>query len=929
LIRCAGYIATAALQHRGKLGLTDDLAKKIIRGYVQSLLDADLFEAAAILLWGPGAFDWRPESCRRVWEGLMGTDKLLVQGAGSMGKCLALGTPVIMADGSVQAIETVRVGDEVMGPDSKPRRVVETHFGISPMYRVQQDRGDAYTVTDDHILTLVCCADKLNGDGKTVSSSYTRGRVIDMSVQDYLASSEQFRKYYKGLFTGVQFPAQSVPVDPYVFGLWLGDGSATGDALNLTTQNEPIARERTSYWEGQGYTVRVATKAGNRASTYIVRKHTLKAIMGFALDGGKQVPECYKLNSKEVRAQVLAGFIDTDGYVAGSGYGFTQKSKAVTDGIVFIARSLGLTATVAQCRKQCVNNGAWGDYYRVHISGDCTVIPSRIKPATKRGRRPCLGQKLTIKPAGKQAYYGFTLDGDHRFLLGDFTVTHNSYGAAAWFYLDWYRDPDWTCIKVVSLTAAHATRNIFASIKTFHRTALVRLGGPENDLATSIQSTTDSKQGIHLVAIPKGESGHGSLRGFHPSPRFGPAHPRWGKISRTHIVLDEAEEVPDGVWAGVMNCLTAADSSTPGRIKVFAASNPRDRTSQFGQRCEPKFGWGSIEMEQDRDWVSRDGWQVIRLDAADCENVLKRRLVYHGLQTYEGFMAYVSKGRTAEAATMARGWFPDEGIAMSIITPAMMDNAMGVVRFIGPVVPLAAFDLALEGVDQVLCSYGRFGLSDGWTDRSGKFHEFKRPRTMLQLDSQMPFPKAATLEQAHAIVRFCKQMKISPRWLCVDRTGNGAGIHDLLCSLFGSEVMGLNYSWAATETPVMGDDSQKANELYNGLVTELLFALGKYLEFEWLKISPGFRNEELTKQAISRRYIQKGKGLVRVESKKDYIKRTRLGSPDALDSLSMMVHLMRQRGGNVATMSEKKPEPIEKGLVSLVDSTDSFVDFSD
>jgi hypothetical protein len=113
------------------------------------------------------------------------------------------------------------------------------------------------------------------------------------------------------------------------------------------------------------------------------------------------------------------------------------------------------------------------------------------------------------------------------------------------------------------------------------------------------------------------------------------------------------------------------------------------------------------------------------------------------------------------------------------------------------------------------------------------------------------------------------------------------------------------------------------------LVTELLFALGKYLEFEWLKISPGFRNDELTKQAISRRYMQKGKGLVRVESKKDYIKRTRLGSPDALDSLSMLVHLLRQRGGNVATMTEQRPEPPGKELVSVVDGAPIFVDFSE
>ena len=43
----------------------------------------------------------------------------------------------------------------------------------------------------------------------------------------------------------------------------------------------------------------------------------------------------------------------------------------------------------------------------------------------------------------------------------------------------------------------------------------------------------------------------------------------------------------------------------------------------------------------------------------------------------------------------------------------------------------------------------------------------------------------------------------------------------------------------------------------------------------------------------------------------------------------MLVHLLRQRGGNVATMTEKKPEVEGKPLTSLVDSAVSFVDFSE
>jgi len=174
-------------------------------------------------------------------------------------------------------------------------------------------------------------------------------------------------------------------------------------------------------------------------------------------------------------------------------------------------------------------------------------------------------------------------------------------------------------------------------------------------------------------------------------------------------------------------------------------------------------------------------------------------------------------------------------------------------------------------------------------------------------------------------------MKIAPNWLCVDRTGNGAGIHDSLKTIFGSEVMGVNYSWAATDTHILGDDSQKASELYNGVVTELLFGLSKYLEFEYLKISPGFRNDSLVRQAIGRRYMQKGKGMVRVESKKDYVKRTRQGSPDELDSLSLLVFLMRQRAGSIATMVDDKketPRLMDRGMKSIVDKFD-FIDFSE
>jgi len=932
IVYAAKHIILNAASVKGKVELDIPKAKEVVQNYVQTLLDADQFEAAATILWGPNVYDWRPMSSQNTWRCLFEQDKLLIQGAGAMGKCLLKGTQVIMSDGTLNNVENVKIGDKVMGPDGKPRNVVDLHSGISPMYRIDQERGESYTVTDDHILTLVCTENKKNGDKKTISSNYTKGKMIDIGLQEYLKSSKQFKNLYKGVSCGVDFDLKEIAMEPYVFGLWLGDGNGKGDRLGLTTMDDVTRDSWISYWENLGGKIVKTDQPNNKSSVYFVNGiGTIKKVMSFALkDNEKTIPDCYKLNSRDVRLNVLAGFIDADGYAAGPGYGYIQKNKDIAYSIAFIARSLGLDVTVKQCRKRCVNNGVWGTYYRGHISGDCSIIPCRLKKCEKRKVKVPIGKKITVTPVGDGEYYGFVLDGDKRFLLSDFTITHNTFGAAAWFLLDWMRDPHYTCIKVVSLTAEHAQRNVFAAIKKFYTTALVRpeFEGSET-LVKSIQANNDSKNGIHLVAVPRGDSGTGTLRGFHPSPRSGKSHPKWGRMSRTHVVLDEAEEVPAGVWEGLQNILSAADTEgAKGRIKIFGASNPKDRTSEFGKRCEPVAGWGSIDCEDDLEWKSRDAWHVLRLDAAKCENVIEKKIAFPGLQTYEGFQAYESKGKTAEYYTMARGWFPQEGVSMSIITPSMMDNAMGITRFVGPVVPLCALDLALEGNDQVICSYGRFGLSDGYTPMSGKFVEYKNPKVVLQLDSQIPFPKAATLEQSTNIIRFCKQMRIAPNWVCVDRTGNGAGIHDSLKTVWG-DVLGVNYSTAATETHILGDDSLPASQLYSGVVTELIFGLAKYLEFEYLKISPGFRSEELVRQATARRYKQKGQGLVRVESKGDYCKRTRQHSPDALDSLSLLVFLLRQRGGAIATMNDAKPELPQRTKALQGIEKMEYVDFSE
>lgn len=529
-----------------------------------------------------------------------------------------------------------------------------------------------------------------------------------------------------------------------------------------------------------------------------------------------------------------------------------------------------------------------------------------------------------------------------------------SYSGGGWFFLDFYRDPEWTSLKVLSSTMKHAKTNIFAHMQHLARSACFDLGLKVQ--AESIRASEDERHGISLETIPQGDEGKGRLRGFHPIPRTGPAHPNFGKMSRVYVLLDEAEAIPGGVWEDIDNLMLSESSDNPGHVKLFAASNPKDRMSKFGQRCEPKGGWDSITIDESREWDGKLGWHVLRLDGALCENVVQREVVYPGMQTYEGFMRYAANGGDTTAAyyTMARGWFPIQGLAMNAIPEDVVRGAVGRFRFIGPVRHCVSFDLAFEGGDNVIATVGRFGLADGWWDKDGKFWFFRdRSRwedaeedggkvpvgsetslglshRAIQLEQQIVFPKERSLELAKSIIRFCKNLHIPADLIIVDRTGNGTGTYHNIQSLYGMNAVGLHYGEAASDSPIFEDEPELASELYDGLVSELVFCLGRYMEFQYLKLSPTFSHDQLISECSQRRFRQVGR-LVRVEPKKEYMKRTQQGSPDHMDSASMLVHLVRMKGEVAPAMlpGAMRPEASDRELMrhSVVDALEQ-IDFS-
>lgn len=63
-------------------------------------------------------------------------------------------TPVLMADGSIRAVQLIKDGDIVMGPDSRPRLVSNVTQGVGRLFKVTPTKGESWVCNENHVLTV-------------------------------------------------------------------------------------------------------------------------------------------------------------------------------------------------------------------------------------------------------------------------------------------------------------------------------------------------------------------------------------------------------------------------------------------------------------------------------------------------------------------------------------------------------------------------------------------------------------------------------------------------------------------------------------------------------------------------------------------------------------------------------------------------------
>ena len=370
-------------------------------------------------------------------------DVVLFAGGAQASKCLEKNTPVLMYDGTIKMVQNVQVEDLLMGPDSQPRRVLSLARGQEEMFKVIPTKGESWGCNRSHILSLKTSGKRVGSrkiKGKRTEFLLT-GTVENISIDDYLKLSNRTQKCYK-LYKSeaINFHKnKELLIDPYWLGCWLGDGSK--NSTGITNIDPEIINYIYEYAEKLKLKVRVDKQKG---ITYnITCGNTGNAgkdnrlfmwLRSYNLISNKHIPYDYLTASIEERFQLLAGLVDTDGYSHKKCITITQKSKQLTKDIVFLARSLGLAVYIKERISSCMYKGEKkeGVYNEISILGKTNKVPVKLERKKNKSRdlnkQSCMVTGFTLESQGMGDYYGFELSGDQLFLLGDFTVTHNTVG---------------------------------------------------------------------------------------------------------------------------------------------------------------------------------------------------------------------------------------------------------------------------------------------------------------------------------------------------------------------------------------------------------------------------------------------------------------------------------------------------------------------
>ena len=337
----------------------------------------------------------------------------------------------------------IKIGDFLFGDDGNLTQVTDIPFDDkAPIYEVELSSGHKIRCSEGHLWKV---------------NSHCRGNIIistkellNLYKRPHKISPHNPRGYEldctipKG--EGAEFPYIQTKVDPYTFGLLLGDGSFRNpgykNAVHFTAEDKDFAVYKTFI----PYTINKVPSGKYSYSIQINGIYDILDIYGLSQKKSedKFIPDEYKYNSKAVRVAILKGLLDADGTVSNGKIELVLSSKRMIEDVRWICASLGIPCTDIRIKKTWYygENGEKVeclDAYRLSIFSDINLfnLPRKTSQWSSRSKTAYAqskykGYKITnITYIGEQQAKCVTVDNEsHCYLINEFIVTHNSFMGA-------------------------------------------------------------------------------------------------------------------------------------------------------------------------------------------------------------------------------------------------------------------------------------------------------------------------------------------------------------------------------------------------------------------------------------------------------------------------------------------------------------------
>ena len=350
-------------------------------------------------------------------------------------ECMSPDTKVMMGDGTFLEIDKVQEGDYVMTEGGVPRRVVERTDGYDRMFTIHQPYGLDYKVNSRHRIIV----EHRMGGGCSRDGVYIG--TPEEILKKFPKSS--YRVLNRVTSSGIEFKKKNLPIDPYVFGAWLGDGHSDSPTI-IVNPDEEVIVELKKYANRKGYEYSIINIGNNKVKNFsFLRKRGSKSntftriLKEENLYKNKHIPHKYMTSSIQQRLELLAGIVDTDGYVpikksgklAGSVV-IAMSRKDLVKQIRQLALSCGLCVGNIRHKKSNFDTDVW----TINIGGEINRIPTKVSRKRLDNYTPSYKSRInriTINPEPEIGrYVGIQVEAyedDHRrLILEDFTLTMNS-----------------------------------------------------------------------------------------------------------------------------------------------------------------------------------------------------------------------------------------------------------------------------------------------------------------------------------------------------------------------------------------------------------------------------------------------------------------------------------------------------------------------